>query len=105
MIIQTKIQTGKLGAAAHAASVDVTADVESHDHDSEQGDDRQQRVLRRNPEDNPEEELEPCVDYITRAKYKADDLLAANGITSWILRQSQIYWRQARMSWTMLVSS
>ena len=63
------------------------------------------------PEDNPEDELEPWVDHITRASRKADDLLAASGITSWILRQRQIYWRQARMiakhhedRWTKLVS-
>ena len=61
------------------------------------------------PEDNPEDELEPWVDYIT---HKADDLLAAKRCTSWILRQSQIYWRQARMiakhhedHWTKLVSN
>ena len=50
------------------------------------------------PEDNPEDELEPWVDCRERATYKADDLPAANRITSWILRQSQIYWRQARMT-------
>ena len=37
-------------------------------------------------EDNPEDELEPWVDCTTRATHKADDLLAASGITSWILR-------------------
>ena len=35
-------------------------------------------------EDNPEDELEPWVDFMTRATHKADDLLAASGITSWI---------------------
>ena len=39
MIIQTKRKTGEAHTAAHAASVDVTADVEPHDLDSEQGDD------------------------------------------------------------------
>ena len=43
------------------------------------------------PEENPEDELETWVDYITRATHIADDLLAANGITS------SICWRQARM--------
>ena len=32
------------------------------------------------------DELELRVDYITRATHKADDLSAAGGITSWILR-------------------
>ena len=50
------------------------------------------------PEDNPEDELESWADYIKRATRKADDLLAANRITSWILRQSQLCWRQARMT-------
>ena len=64
------------------------------------------------PEDNPEDELEPWVDYITRATHHADGLLAASGITLWILRQSQIYWRQARTTakhheerWTEPVSN
>ena len=63
-------------------------------------------------EDNPEDVLEPGVDDMKRAKYKANDLLAANEITSWILRQSQIYWRQAWMiakhhedRWNKLVSN
>ena len=43
-----------------------------------------------------EDEPEPWADHTTRARHKADDLLAANGITSRIARQSQIYWRQAR---------
>ena len=29
--------------------------------------------------------------------HKADDLLALNGITSWILGRSRIYWKQARV--------
>ena len=63
------------------------------------------------PNDDPEDELEPWVDHLARAEHKADDLLAASGITSWIFRQSQIYWKQARMidkhhedRWTKLVS-
>ena len=55
---------------------------------------------------------QPWVDYIVRATHhKADDLLAASGITSWILKQSQIYWRHAKGTakhhedrWTKLVS-
>ena len=31
-----------------------------------------------------------------RATHKADDFLAANGITSWTFRQSRMYWKQAR---------
>ena len=52
------------------------------------------------------------VDYITRATRKADDLLSANGITSWILWQSQIHRRQKRTiakhhddDWIKLVSN
>ena len=39
----------------------------------------------------------PSVDCVTRATHEGDDLFVADGITSWILRQSQINWRQARM--------
>ena len=31
------------------------------------------------------------------ARHQADDLLVASGITSWVLRQSRIFWKQARM--------
>ena len=48
-------------------------------------------------DDTPEDELAPWVDHIARARCKADDLSAANRMTSWILRQRQIYGRQARM--------
>ena len=93
-----------------AASVDDTADVELHDPDSEAADDTTEHLNEyeessHNAEsnhcfdsisnDNPEDEQ--WVDYITRATRRADDLLAASGITSWILSQSQIYWRHARM--------
>ena len=64
------------------------------------------------PEDYPEDELDAWVDCITRATRKADDLLAANRVTSWILRQNQICYWQARMiakhhedRWTKLVSN
>ena len=63
-------------------------------------------------EDNPEDELEQWVEYVKRATHKGDDLPAANRITSWILRQSQICWRHARMiakhhedRWTKLFSN
>ena len=103
-------ETGQSCAAAQAASVDDTADVDPHDPDSEQEDDttaHHNQDLNEHEEsshhadsnlcfdqiseDNPEDELEPWVDYTTGATHKADDLLAANGNTWWILRQSQIY--------------
>ena len=52
-------------------------------------------VLNFRENNEPEDELEPWVDRTVRATHKADDLLAANGITSLILRQSGIYWKQA----------
>ena len=121
----------KSPAAAHAANVDEVADNEPHDTDIEPEDD----TTEANPsdfneqeesshdadshpcfdevsEDNPEDELEPCVDYITRATHKADDMLAADGITSCIFRQSRIHWKQTRMiakhhddRWTKLISN
>ena len=128
MIIQTNRKTGTGHAAAHAASVDDTADVEPCDPDSELVDTTEHinQDLNKHEEsshdadsdpcfddiseDNAEDELEPWVDYITRATHKADNLLTASGITLWILRQKQTYWRQARMfakhhedRWTNLV--
>ena len=111
--------------------VDVTADVDPHDPASERGDDTTEHnnhdldehdessyLADSNPyfdeisEDNPEDELELWVDYLTKATQKADDLLAASGITWWIFRQSLINWRQARIiathhedRWTKLVSN
>ena len=92
MIIQTKRKTGEGRAAVRAASVDDTADVEPHDPDSEPVEDTTEHNNQdlnehaesshdadSNPcfdeitEDNPEDELEPWVDYITRATHKADD--------------------------------
>ena len=113
------------------ASVDDNADVEDHDPDSAQVDDttehNNQHVNEHeessydadsNPcfdnisEDIPEDELEPRVDGITRATHTADELLTANGITSWILQQSPMYWRKSRMiakhhqdRWTQHVSN
>ena len=116
MIIQTKRErkSGKTPAAGLAVSVDSTADVETHDPDSEPVDDMtDNQDLHKHEEsshdadstpcfdeiseDNPEDELDLWVDYITRATCTANDLLAACGITSWIRKQSQIYWRQASM--------
>ena len=110
MIIQTKRRICKSGAAAHAASVDATADVELLDPDSEQGHDttehNNQGVYQHeesshdsdsNPclDEIPKDELEPWVDSRTRAKCKVDGLSAANEITLWILRQIQTCCRQA----------
>ena len=96
MIIQTQSQAGLRCTAAQAASasVDVTADAEPHDRDSEQGGDTTEHNNQHlneheesihdvdsNPcfdetsEDNPEDELEPLVDCINKkATHKADDL-------------------------------
>ena len=105
---ETKRKTGKCPAAAHAASDNDTADdpdrepeddtteprqdpneheESSHDADSNPSFDE---VLN----DNPEDELEPGSDYMVRATHVADDLLAASGIMSWILRQGRVYWKQ-----------
>ena len=84
MIKQTQRQTGKGCAAAHAASVDVSADVEPHD--SEQGDDTTEHnnqdfidheesihdadsnpCFDEIPKDNPVDEPEPRVYCIVRA--------------------------------------
>ena len=106
MIMQTTRKTGNCPAAAHAASVDDTADGEPHDPDSEpQVDTTEPNPQCRNeheesshdsdsnpsfdevPNDEPEDELAPWVDYMVPATHKADDLLAASGI----LRQSRIH--------------
>ena len=57
-----------------------------HDHDADSN------SFHEVPNEEPEDELEPWVDCM-RAPHKAEDLLAANGITSWILRQSRIHWK------------
>ena len=103
-------------ATTIAANVDDNADVEDHDPDSELVDDTTEHTTKTSNEhqessydadntpsfdnisgDNPEDELEPLVDGITRATHKADDLSAASGITSWILQPSPMYWRKSRM--------
>ena len=118
-------------AAAHAASVDDTADGEPQHPDSEpekdttepnrqdlneQGEKEprrwQQPFHRRSAKRRTRRRTEAMVDCIVRASHKADGQLAANGITSWILGQSRIYWKQARMMtkqhegrWTRLTSN
>ena len=67
-----------------------TADGELHDPDSEPEDDTTEpshdadskSFLDEVPDDEPEDGLEPWVDHIVRATHTADDMLAANGITS-----------------------
>ena len=49
------------------------------------------------PVDNLKDKLEPLVDHRTIETHKADDLSVARRIVPWIVMQSQIYWRQARM--------
>ena len=49
------------------------------------------------PQDELGDELEPWVDHTVRATHNADNLLAAKGISSWILRQSRTNWKQSRM--------
>ena len=80
-------KTGKGHAAAHVASVDDTADVETHDPDSEPENDTTEhnhQDLNEHQEsshhscdeisnDNPEDELEPWFDYIVRATHNVDD--------------------------------
>ena len=109
MIIQAKRQAGTSCTASQAASgsVDVTANAELHDSNSEQGGDTTEhnnQDLSKHEEssrdadsnhcfdeileDNPEDELRPWVDYIKRATPQADHLPATNRITSWILRQT-----------------
>ena len=74
---------------------------------------RQQPLLLRNHRRRPpEDELEPWEYYRTRTMHEADVLSAPSGITSWIFRKNQIYWRPAMMiakhgedHWTKLVSN
>ena len=105
--------TCKCHAAAHPASVDDTADAEPDDSNSELEDDTTEhnhQDLNSHKEGshdadsntsfdeisnhNPEDELGPWVDFIARATRKVDDLIAASGNTSWIIR---VYWKQTRM--------
>ena len=99
----------------HGASVHDAAVAELHDPDSElkkattepnpQDPDEHEESSHdadnnpsfdEDPNDEPEDEVEPWVDHKVRATHKAVDLLAANGITSWILRQSGMHWKQAK---------
>ena len=57
----------------------------------------------------PKRDIIVCV-HIVRATHKADELLAANGITSWVLRQSRMCWKQARIfqlifNWNPVIST
>ena len=111
MIIETKRTEGKCPAAAHAPSVDDTADSEPHDPDSEPENDTTEPnhqgfnqhgessndaetnpSFDEGPNDDPEDELGPWVNYIVRATHKPHDLLTVDGITSWILRRRRMYW-------------
>ena len=125
MIIQTKRKTGKRHAAPHAVNVGDTADVGPHDPDRLSTTTKTSTSTKKagtdadsNPcfdeisEENPEDELESSVDYVMRPTHIAGDLLAASGIVSWIVRQSRIHWKQAKMidkhhqdRWTKFVSN
>ena len=91
-------------AVAHDADVDEVADDEPHNpqHEGER-DTVGINLQDSNPSSDSvpkvelEDEREPWVDHIARATHNADDLLAANGITSCIPRHSRIYWEPARM--------
>ena len=65
----------------------------------------------RAPPDDLEHELEVRADNMALATREADDLLATDGITPWILRHSRMYWKQARAipkhqdgRWTKVIS-
>ena len=83
MITESNRKIGECPAAAHAASVNDTPAGETHDSDSELEDDTTGPKRKGHEEnshnadnnlsfdevldDDPEDELEPCVDYIQRA--------------------------------------
>ena len=126
-----KEKSGTCYAAAHGASVDDGADSEpttlttnqrrtrlrptpktpteraesSHDVDSNPSFDSVSQ------DEATEDVPELWVDCTVRATHKADDLMTANGIKPWVLRQSELYWKQARMiakhhddRWTRLIA-
>ena len=103
MIIQTKRITGKGHADAHAASGEDTAGVEPHDPTANRrtaaktststkkaattqaatpASMKSQKTIQQTSQNRGS-------DCVTTATHKADDLSAANGMTSWILRHSQ----------------
>ena len=104
-----------------SASVDVTADAELHDTHSEQRDDsaqqpRPQRARRMQtrrgqqpleiPEENPENELIPWVNYMKRITHEADDLLSASRITSWIIaKHHEDRWTKLVFNWNPATST
>ena len=87
IIIQTLRNTCKSHIELHdpnSAPVDDTEcdiqDLNQHEESSHDADNNP--CFDEIPEDNPEDELEPWVDYNMRGTHKADDLLAVNGIMS-----------------------
>ena len=91
-------KNGKSYAAAHAANVEL------HDPDSEPVDgttEHNNQDMNEHEESSHDADSNPCFRTVGRLRdettHKADGLFAANGIKSWIFRQSQIHWRQARM--------
>ena len=55
--------------------------------------------------DELEDELEPWLHDMERETHKADDLVAANGNTSWILGQGRIYRKLHEGRWTKFISN
>ena len=102
MIVQTE-KTGKGREAAHASSVDDTANVELHDADSKPDDDTTEhnhQDLNEHEEsrhdagsnlsfdeisnDNPEDELQPWINYIAREK-------ESNAQSGWFVSSKRIH--------------
>ena len=102
--MQKKRTAGECPAAAHAATVDDTADSELHDPDSEPENDTTEPnhqglnehgesshdadsnpSFDEGPNDDPENEPGQWVNCMARATHNAGDLLTVNRITSWIL--------------------
>ena len=105
MIIQTQRNSKQCSAAAHAANVDEdqkkarlrpTRKKDPHEQ-QESSQDADSPFVDSVPQDDQEDELEPWVDYTVRATHEAHDLLTATAITSWILMQCRMYWKQGRM--------
>ena len=124
-IIQMNRKPCKCPTTIHTESVDDIADGELHDPDSEPEDDttepnsqdpNEQEESSHDasinssfndvPEDDElENEQESGVNDTVSVTHKADDLSAANGITSSILWQSQVFWREASTTKTVGPSS
>ena len=108
MTVQTKRESKTGSPAENAANAGEIADDEPHDPDSESSKTRpnpqdfsEQEESSHDadsvPQDDLEDELEPWVGYRVGVNHQADDMLAPSGMTSWILRQSRMYWKLARM--------